>query len=154
MRLSDYLRRDLVTLDFPPGGVEATLRTLTDMLEAAGVIQDAEPLMEALQEREAAHTTAMEGGVAIPHATVAALDEPVLCIAVAPEGTDFGPEEMESVRLFFFLLSPPESARLHIKILARIVRLLRHPGTLERLKHVTTAEALLDEIEQVEAQQR
>ncbi len=153
MRLSDYLQPDLVTLDLPAGDIETVLRHLATVLEEAGVVSDAEPLTEALREREAAHTTAMEGGVAIPHATVPALERPVLLIAVAPDGTDFGPPELDPVRLFFLLLSPPERARLHIKILARIVRLLRHPGTLDRLKQASTTETLLDEIERVEAQQ-
>lgn len=153
MQLSDYLRPERITLDLPAGDRDAVLEALVAPLVASGLVDDAGALIDALREREAAHTTAMPDGVAIPHCTLDTLDEPVLLIAAAPEGTAFGPEELDPVGLFFLLLSPPERARQHIRILARIVRLLRHPGTVEALLQASTPEDLLAEIERLETQQ-
>lgn len=153
MRLSDYLRPERITLDLPAGDTDAVLEALVAPLVASGAVNDAGALVAALKEREAAHTTAMPDGVAIPHCTLDTLEEPALLVAVAPEGTAFGPEDLEPVSLFFLLLSPPERARQHIRILARIVRLLRHPGTMDRLLQVSTPEELLAEIERLETQQ-
>lgn len=153
MRLTDYLRRELVTLDLPDGDANAVLEALGQRLSDAGVVDDPDTVVEALKQREAAHTTALGGGVAIPHCTLATVAEPVLLVAVAPHGAEFGPPESEPVRLFFLLLSPPERAQQHIRILARLVRILRDPGIIERLQEAETAEALVREIESLDAQQ-
>jgi mannitol/fructose-specific phosphotransferase system IIA component (Ntr-type) len=153
MRLTEYLRPERVTLDLPNGDTETVLEALVARLVQSGLVEDGKALVAALQQREAAHTTAMPDGVAIPHCTVDTLDEPALLVGVAPDGTAFGPPDLEPVGLFFLLLSPPERARQHIRLLARIVRLLRHPGTVERLLQASAPEALLAEIERLETQQ-
>ncbi|HKJ93085.1 MAG TPA: PTS sugar transporter subunit IIA [Longimicrobiales bacterium] len=151
MLLSELLTPDLIILGLPAGSVDEVLHEVVARLHAAGLVDAVEPVVASLRTREAAHTTAMEGGVAIPHAMLPDLKKSLLAIAVAPEGSAFGPAEMDPVRLFFLLLSPPDEAGLHIKMLARIVRLLRHPGTLDALVGAETPEALLAEVEQVEA---
>ncbi|MEJ2187147.1 MAG: PTS sugar transporter subunit IIA [Gemmatimonadota bacterium] len=152
MLLSEFLTPDLIILDLPAGGVDEVLRQLVARLHDAGLVEAVDPVVDMLRSREAAHTTTMESGVAIPHAMLAGLENSLLAIAVAPDGTTFGPPDMEPVRLFFLLLSPPNEGGLHIKMLARIVRLLRHPGTLDVLVNAATPEALLAEVERVEAQ--
>ncbi len=125
---------------------------MVSRLHSAGLVKAVEPVVDLLRTRETAHTTTLESGVAIPHSMLQGLDRSLLAIAVAPDGTTFGPPELEPVRLFFLLLSPPDEGGLHIKMLARIVRLLRHPGTLDVLANAPTPEALLAEVERVEAQ--
>ncbi|MEJ2217370.1 MAG: PTS sugar transporter subunit IIA [Gemmatimonadota bacterium] len=152
MLLSEFLTPDLILLDLPAGGVDEVLHDMVTRLHDAGLVDAVDPVVDMLRAREAAHTTTLESGVAIPHAMLAGLDNSLLAIAVAPRGTTFGPPELEPVRLFFLLLSPPNEGGLHIKMLARIVRLLRHPGTLDVLVNAPTPEALLAEVERVEAQ--
>jgi PTS system nitrogen regulatory IIA component len=152
MLLSEFLTPDLIILGLPAGGVDEVLREMVGRLHTAGLVAAVEPVVEMLRAREIAHTTTMESGVAIPHAMLPDLEKSLLAIAVAPDGTTFGPPDMEPVRLFFLLLSPPNEGGLHIRMLARIVRLLRHPGTLDVLVNAATPEALLAEVERVEAQ--
>src|SRR5690606_26696886 len=106
----------------------------------------------ALLAREAAHTTAMGNGVAVPHTTVAGLDRPLLLVAVSRDGVRYGPAGLEPIRVFFLLLSPPERAGLHIKLLARIARLVRHPGLVRRLEEAASPDAVFQELERVDAQ--
>jgi nitrogen PTS system EIIA component len=152
MLLSEFLTPDLILLDLPAGGVDEVLREMVGRLHAAGLVDASEPVVDLLRAREAAHTTAMDRGVAIPHAMLPDLKGSIIAIAVAPNGTTFGPPDLEPIRLFFLLLSPPDEGGLHIRMLARIVRLLRHPGTLDVLVNAPTPEALLAEVEHVEAQ--
>jgi mannitol/fructose-specific phosphotransferase system IIA component (Ntr-type) len=151
MRLSQFLEPDLVLLDLRTEGVEDTIGALVDRLREAGAVTDADAVTRALVDREASHSTSLGNGVALPHATVAGVTRPVVVIARAPRGVRFGTAAGEPVRLFFALLSPLSEAGTHIKLLARIVRLVRRPGFVAALMETESGEALVDAIERVDA---
>ncbi|MFW6201490.1 MAG: PTS sugar transporter subunit IIA [Gemmatimonadota bacterium] len=150
MRLRDFLRPEHVILDLRARTVEETIAALVSRLRDQGAVTEDTPLERLLLEREAVHTTALGDGVAIPHATVPGLGRALVLVAVSPDGVAFGPTGLDPVRIFFLVLSPEEGARTHIKLLARLCRLVRHPGFIEGLRGAETAEAVLDAIERVD----
>lgn len=152
MRLTDYLRSDLILPDLDASGVSPVLEALARHLAAHVEGLSGAELEAALLERERSHTTAMGEGVAIPHATIPGLEEPVLFVARASDGVSFGPPESEPVWIFFVLLSPPGQRRDHIKLLARICRLVRHPGFLDDLRDSADEQEILRVIESVDEQ--
>ena len=154
MRLSEYLEPDLVLLDLDTSGVEDTLHAFVVRLAETGRVEEADQVERALAERESTHTTSLGNGVALPHATIPGLSRPLILIGVAPRGVPFGPGDGETPpeRLFFVLLSPLNQAGTHIKLLARIVRLVRTPGFVEAIMAAETGEALIEQIERVDAE--
>src|SRR5690606_7924762 len=134
MKLREYLRPELIVLDLEARDSAEVIRTLVRRMTEREAVADPPAVTQALLARETVHTTAMGNGVAVPHATVAGLERPVLLVAVAREGVRYGPAGLEPIRVFFLLLSPPDRTGLHIKLLARIARLVRHPGLVERLE--------------------
>ncbi|HEX7089749.1 MAG TPA: PTS sugar transporter subunit IIA [Longimicrobiales bacterium] len=152
MRLREYLRPELIVLDLEARNGAEVIQTLVRRMAEREAVADPAAIEKALLAREAVHTTAMGNGVAVPHATVAGLDGPVVMVAVARDGVRYGPAGLEPVRLFFVLLSPPDRAGLHIKLLARIARLVRHPGLVERLEGAASPDALLRDLERIDAQ--
>ena len=76
--------------------------------------------------------------------------EAVLMVALAPEPVQFGPPETEPVGVFFVLISPPGHEGQHIKLLARICRLVRHPGFMEELRSAPDGAAAVEVIERVD----
>lgn len=152
MRLSDYIEPDLILLDLHTRGVEDTIAAFVALLAASGRAVDPDEVRKALLEREQSHTTSLGNGVALPHATVAGLTEPVIMVALAPDGVPFGRVEgAPPDRVFFVLLSPLKQAGTHIKLLARIVRLVRRPEFPDALLAAVTGEALIQQIERVDA---
>ncbi len=151
MRLSEYLRPELVVLDLKARGVNDSIHALVGRMAAQHVVGDPAALEDALLAREAAHTTAMGSGVAVPHATVAGLDRPIVMVAISKEGVAFGPVGLDPVHVFFVLLSPPNQSGLHIKLLARIARLVRHPGFIPDLRRAGTPDTVLEKLERVDA---
>lgn len=145
MRLADFLEPDLVIPDLRTDGVGPTIRAFVERLEEAGRIRDPDTVAAALEEREASQSTALGNGVALPHSTIAGLDEPVLLLARAPGGVPFG-ADAERVQLFFVLLSPQEQAGTHIKLLARIVRLARRPDFMRSVLETGSAHALVEAV--------
>ena len=151
MRLSDFLEPDLVIPDLRTDGVGPTIRALASHLEGTGRIQDVEAVVTALEGREASHSTSLGNGVALPHSTIPGLEKPVVLVARAPEGVSFGSAGEERVRLFFILLSPEEQAGTHIKLLARVVRLVRRSDFLRTIMEAGDSTALLAAVHQFDA---
>ncbi|MEJ2503786.1 MAG: PTS sugar transporter subunit IIA [Gemmatimonadota bacterium] len=154
MRLTEYLEPELVLLDLHTTGVEDTLHALVEHLRAKGAVDSADDVERALVERERNHTTSLGNGVALPHAALDVLDRPLVLVAISPAGVEFGPRDDEESlpdRLFFLLLSPPDAGGTHIKMLARIVRLVRSPRFVETLVAAESAPDVVEAIAREDA---
>ncbi len=130
----------------------STLVAIARHLAEHGAVESAEGALQGLRAREEVHTTVLGHGMALPHTTLEGLDAPVVLVALADEPIPFGPEDHEPVRIFFALLSPPNREGEHIKILARICRLVRHAGFVEELAAAPSPEAALAVIRSVDEQ--
>jgi mannitol/fructose-specific phosphotransferase system IIA component (Ntr-type) len=151
MRLSEFLRSDFVLPRLSASDVEGVVQELSARAGSVGVAPE-ELVASKLLERERSHTTVMGSGLAIPHATVPGLDDPVIGVALAPEPVVFGPPEADPVRVFVVLLSPPGREREHVKILARICRLMRHEDFIDRLEAAEDDAGVIQVIESIDAQ--
>jgi len=151
MRLSEFLRADFVVSRLEARDVDGVVREVSARAGAAGVAPEA-VVAQKLLEREKQHSTVMGSGLAIPHATVPGLAEPVIGVALAGDAIAFGPADSDPVRVFVVLLSPPGREREHVKLLARICRLMRHDNFLEQLEAAEDEEEILQVIEAIDAQ--
>lgn len=152
MRLKDFLRADFTLTRLQAKDVEGVVDEVAARAEAVGV-GPAKLIRDKLLERERLHPTIMGSGLAIPHATVPGLPTPVIGVALA--GDDpvvFGPPDQDPVKVFFVLLSPPGHEREHVKLLARICRLVRHEGFMESLDAAVDGTEVVRIIEHVDAQ--
>ncbi len=151
MRLSEFLSRDFVVLRLASKTAEGVIKELAARAGSVGLGQ-ARVIREVLLERERIHPTVMGSGLAIPHAIVPGLAAPVIGVAFAGgEPVPFGPSEQDDVRVFFILLTPPGHEREHVKLLARICRLVRHEGFMDRLEASADADEVISVIESVDA---
>lgn len=151
MRIAEFLRADFVVPRLAARDVTGIVKEVSARAAAAGVGPE-DLIAEKLLERERAHSTVMGSGLAIPHATVPGLPDPVIGVAVAREPVQFGPDDHEPVSVFFVLLSPPGREREHVKLLARICRLGRNENFLDRLGDTETDEDIVRVIESIDAQ--
>ncbi len=152
MKLYDFLRPDLVMLDLNSEGAENTLHEMVHNLAEQAVLRDEEPVLEALLQREGAQSTGIGGGVAIPHAVYAELNSTVIELALSPNGIDFRSLDDKPVHMLFLLLSPPAGSGTHIKLLARIARLMKQPDILERLLSASSPAGVIEMIRQFDEQ--
>lgn len=152
MRLRDHLRSDLVLTDLSARDMHSTLEAIARHLAETGVVASADEALRGLRAREEAHTTVLGHGMALPHTTLEGLSEPILLVALSPDPIPFGPDDAEPVRIFFVLLSPPNREAEHIKLLARICRLVRHEHFVDDLLGAPSAEQALAVIRSVDEQ--
>jgi len=135
VRLDLLLRPENIFLDIPAHTREEVLVYVADQLERSGAVRRSLDLVDLLLDRERLGATVVGDQTAIPHCKVPGLRGIVAAFARVPAAIPFG-EDGESVRLFFFVLSPQEQPAAHLQVLAGIARLLRNPE-LRRLFEVS-----------------
>jgi PTS system nitrogen regulatory IIA component len=153
MKLIDYLREDLIDPDLRPRDKADCLRQMAERASRAGVIRDLEESLKSLLEREKVVTTGIGNGVAIPHAKSANVHGMVIAVGRVAEGLDFEALDGQPVHILFMLLGPQEAAGLHVKLLARIARLVKQPDFLKRLREAQTAPDLYQVIREEDERQ-
>jgi nitrogen PTS system EIIA component len=92
-----------------------------------------ERILTVLAEREKLQSTGVGGGVAVPHGSVEHLERQIGALLVCPKPIPFDAIDGEPVSILFALVGPKGSPAEHLKILARMSRLLRDAGFRERL---------------------
>lgn len=103
---------------------------------------DAKAVVHALAERERIGSTGFGGGVAIPHAKLAGLDQVCGLFARLAPPVDFQAIDELPVDLVFMLLSPVDAGAEHLKALAGVSRRLRDEGFVAKLRGAGSPDAL------------
>ncbi len=133
MNIRDYLSKDLILMDLESRGRESLFHEMADHLEKQGYLEDAEEAVRMLMKRERLSSSGMEGGFAIPHAYMDQVARSILMVGVSKAGVDFQTLDHEPVFVVFLLLGPPAHKTDHIRLLARISRVLRRENSIEEL---------------------
>lgn len=139
--LSEMLHADCVTLAMDARTKEVALRELAALFGPAGIEYDEELIFQVFADREALASTGVGSGVAIPHGRLSNLSRVRLALALHKGGVDFDAVDGRPVHIFVAVLAPTGEASKHLKVLARISRLLRDPSIRERLLGASTKEA-------------
>jgi len=107
---------------------------------AAGL--DAGEVERALREREKQAPTSTPEGVAFPHALIEGVGETILVAARAPSGVSMGAPDQPPADIFFCMVGAAEKPWEHVRLLARLARIARGEGALDRIRGAGTPEAL------------
>lgn len=103
---------------------------------------NAETALDALLEREAAGSTGVGHGVAVPHARLEGLDRMRGVFVRLEQPVAFEAVDDQPVDLLFALFAPKAANSEHLRALARVSRMLRQPELREQLRQAKTAEAI------------
>jgi fructose-specific phosphotransferase system IIA component len=144
MKLSDLYHEDNIKVGLDPADKEALLQTIVADLDAKGFIMDRDQVVKDVLEREKVMSTGIGDGVAIPHAYTDGVEKLVAGFYRTKGDVDFEALDQNRVDLFFIILGPKESRRNHIKVLAKISRLLNHSDFREDLRSAADTEAVLN----------
>jgi nitrogen PTS system EIIA component len=96
-----------------------------------------------IREREQLGSTAIGGGVAMPHCRCPETDRPLLLLARSAAGVPFGASDGAPIRLFVAVVTPAGSPAEHLRALAQLSRRLRDAERIARLLAAQDAEAML-----------
>jgi nitrogen PTS system EIIA component len=116
--------------------------------ELAAKVAERHPLLnqaevcKVLLERERLGSTGIGEGIAIPHGKLRRAGELVLAFGRSLPGVDFDALDGRKVHLFFLLIAPEEATGIHLKMLARISRILKDPVVRKGLLEAPDAAAI------------
>jgi glucosyl-3-phosphoglycerate synthase len=119
-RISGLVREDLVHLDLEAKTKHAALEELVRSLYAEGLVSNVPETVGALLEREAALSTGIGKGVAIPHAITDLAKEKAICIGRSTEGVEFGALDAEPAKLIILVVCPLREKEEYLKMLAAV----------------------------------
>lgn len=142
LRLGDYLQENLVLWDLPSLDKPSFIKDLVARVVAVLPAVDEKELLDRLLEREAQQSTGIGGGLALPHAIVRGLERTALAVGRCREGLDFAALDSEPVDLLFLLLSPEDARDEHLRLLARLARIVSPEETLAELRSAAGPEEL------------
>ena len=133
MKISDFLSPVDVLVDMRTPDKPRLLRELA--LRAADALDlPADPIATALLAREGLGSTGTGGGIAIPHARIAAVTQPFGVLAKLRQPIDFDAIDGALVDLVFVLLLPLAPQGDQLGALASVARKLRAPPDLARMR--------------------
>ncbi len=139
--LTGLLRESTLAVPLPASTKASALREMVKLAEQSWVVYDADAAVEAVVAREALGSTALPAGVALPHPHrplgPEVLGESVVAFGKTGRGIPFGAPRGELTDLFFLVLCT--DARTHIRVLARLARLLQKPGLIDALRATGSA---------------
>ena len=130
-------------------------QALQEIAARAAVLtgQNERAIFETLMQREKLGSTAVGNGIAIPHGKMPHLTRLFGLFARLDRAIDFEALDGQPVDILFLLLAPEDAGADHLKALARIARVLREPGLIERIRAARDADALYAIVTQAPAPQ-
>ncbi len=152
MKILDVLLKEAILPDLNANDKKGVLEELvTPVARIADINHDY--LVKVLMERERLGSTGIGEGIGIPHGKVKGLESLVLGFGLSKKGVDFDSMDGQPAHIFFLLLTPENSTGLHLKLLARISRILKNEPFKQRLLHATNRDEIYSIIEEEEEEE-
>ena len=142
MKICDVLTRNSILPGLRARNKKGILEELVvPVAEITGVSQ--KDLAKVLMERERLGSTGIGGGIGIPHGKMKNLESLVLGFGLSRKGVDFESLDGQPTHIFFLLVTPENSTGLHLKLLARISRILKNDPFKNRLMEAADSDEIL-----------
>jgi PTS system nitrogen regulatory IIA component len=143
MRLEPYLDPNLAIVLDKPDGKDAVLDALA--AAASGAIgRPADEIASTLRAREAQMPTSTPEGVGLPHALLKDVDKTLVIPMLLRPGIKFGSANHPPADLIFGMFGPDDKPWDHLRILARIARLVRMESVRASLRAASDAAGLIE----------
>jgi PTS system nitrogen regulatory IIA component len=127
MKIADVLERKTIITNLEAKSKPEVIEELAERISSVFTNINQERLVEVLMEREKLCSTAVDSGVAIPHAKLSGISNIIAGFGRSAEGIDFDSLDAKKTHLFIVVIAPENSTGSHIQLLARISKIFRNP---------------------------
>jgi PTS system nitrogen regulatory IIA component len=149
--ISQLLKPEAIEVPLNARTRTSVVAKMTELAARTHLLWDAEKMADAVRAREEMHSTALDNGVALLHPRrpmPAILSEAVLALGITPAGIPFG-SGGSLTDIFFLICSTTDHE--HLRILARLSRVINESDFLWALRAAPNAAAVYRLIEDREA---
>ncbi len=136
MRLSEILAEDRVEVVRSLERKADAIERIASLLSLGTATKDVAVVRTVLEEREGLQSTGIGDGIAIPHGFLGDLDRQIAALLVVREGVPFDAIDARPARIVVGVIGPKKGMHAqveHLRILARVSRVLREPSLREKL---------------------
>ncbi|MBS3810040.1 MAG: PTS sugar transporter subunit IIA [Desulfobacterales bacterium] len=149
MKILDYMDRKAILTDLASADKKGVIDELAEPIAELSQLDHRE-IVRVLIERERLGSTGIGGGIAIPHGKISGLESLVLGFGLSGKGVNFEALDSKPTHIFFLLLSPDNSTGLHLRILARISKLLKEESFKAKLLGAKNPDDVIETIREVD----
>jgi len=147
MKILDVLDKKAVVAHLKSDDKKTILEELSEpVAQLAGI--NREDCVRVLLEREQLGSTGIGEGIGIPHGKMRSLKRLYLGFGLSKKGVDFDSVDGRPTHIFFLLITPENSTGLHLKLLARISRILKNQSFKDKLLKAASREEIIDIIKE------
>lgn len=125
MQLDQIFKMEFINANLLAKTKTEALAEVVNTIIQGGIKLKSSLIIEILQQRENLGSTGIGDGVAIPHGKIPELDDLIVAFGRSTEGIAYDSLDGKPVHLFFLLLAPENSAGQHLKVLAKISKMLK-----------------------------
>jgi len=147
MKLSSLISEDNIFVALEARTLEAAVAEMLHRAEDACRQEGYETMFEAVMQRERQASTAMERGVAIPHARISGLSDFYLFIGIPQAPLDTTCYDGSKVAIIWLVLANDKKYTLLLHSMAGITGFAQDPDRLEAIKKVADPSEVVDLIE-------
>jgi len=151
MEISNCLSESDISLEVDGRDKPEILKNLVDVFTKSTPLDNKTEVLNLLLEREKLKTTGIGSGVAIPNCKISQVDRIHIIVGLSKKGIDFNSLDNNPAHLFFLIIAPESSSSGHLKICAKVVRLVRDAKVREELLAIPTAEGVMTYIREKES---
>lgn len=145
---TQILDESVVCLDLAATSAEAVIAHLVQQAIDQGKLDNAykADAVQAILRRECSASTAMPGGIALPHGRVDFISDMICMIGIHHTGVDSNSPDNATTHIFVQLLVPATAGTAHIHFLANISKPLLMPEAVEKLLLAKTREEVFQQL--------
>ncbi len=142
MKILDFLIPKTIITELKSTDKKGVLEELTLPVSEITRIEHKE-LIRVLIEREHLGSTGIGNGIGIPHGKLKNLPDLILGFGLSRKGVNFDALDGKPTHIFFLLLTPENSTDLHLKLLARISKILKEEHFKEKIFNSSDKEEVI-----------
>ena len=146
MKLLDYTQESGLLPALECRDRTEAIRRLVAGLVASGTVAEPDLLVEEILLREQEGSTAIGGGLSIPHARFRSVQRVQLAVATLTTPLEILSEDGRPVDVIILIVGPVGDPRQMLRVLARLARLVKQGTFLDDLRAASTPAGMLEVI--------
>lgn len=151
--LADYTRPALIVPELRERDTAGIISELSQTLQREGCVPDVLPFYHTALNRELMANSALECGIAFPHARLSGVKQLQFAFGRVAEPVIWGSKGSWSVQHIFLLAVPATDAACYLHLLASLARLGQQAKLLAELRAAHSAKAILAILEKIRLRQ-
>lgn len=129
----EFFNRRIITPDLKSSNRDTAIRELCEKAASQEGVPDIENIFRNVLERENAMGTAIEEGIAVPHARFNSIARPIIIFGRSISGIDWNSPDGKATQFVFLILTPESDDAIQIQILRVIAVVMSDKKTRDAI---------------------